>query len=95
MPWTPAQIPDLSGRLAIVTGANSGIGFHTARHLAEKGAEVILACRNMAKAEDALERIRQGHASARVQHQRSTSPSWRAWRPSPNGPWLHSPESTC
>ena len=67
MPWTPAQIPDLSGRLAIVTGANSGIGFHTARHLAEKGAEVILACRNMAKAEDALERIRQGHASARVQ----------------------------
>ena len=63
MPWTPAQIPDLSGRLAIVTGANSGIGFHTARHLAEKGAEVILACRNMTKAEDALERIAEDPAA--------------------------------
>lgn len=66
MPWTPAQIPDLTGRVAIVTGANSGIGFHTARHLAEKGADVILACRNLSKAEDALGRIQEGFPDARV-----------------------------
>lgn len=66
MPWTPAQIPDQTGRVAIVTGANSGIGFHTARHLAEKGAEVVLACRNMTKAADAVERIRSGCPGAQV-----------------------------
>ena len=66
MPWTPAQIPDQTGRVAIVTGANSGIGFHTARHLAQRGAEVILACRNMSKAESAIGRIREGCPTAAV-----------------------------
>ena len=37
--WTAADIPDLQGRRAIVTGANSGIGFHTALELARRGAE--------------------------------------------------------
>ncbi len=58
MPWTPDDISDQTGRIAIVTGANSGIGFHTAAHLAAKGATVLLACRNTEKANAARERIR-------------------------------------
>jgi len=44
--WTEKDLPDLSGTTAVVTGANSGIGFHTAKHLAAHGATVVLACRN-------------------------------------------------
>lgn len=55
---------DLSGRRMIVTGANTGIGFETARALAAAGAKVILACRDGAKASDAVARIRAAHADA-------------------------------
>lgn len=64
--WTFQDIPDQSGRTAIVTGANTGIGFETARMLALKGAEVVLACRNLEKGQAALERIRNEKASARL-----------------------------
>jgi len=51
-------MPDQSGRIAIVTGANSGIGYETARALAHKGATAIIACRSRQKGTDAAERIR-------------------------------------
>jgi NAD(P)-dependent dehydrogenase (short-subunit alcohol dehydrogenase family) len=55
--WTADRIPEQSGRLAVVTGANSGLGLITARELARKGARVVLACRNTEKGADALRQI--------------------------------------
>ena len=45
--WDATRLPDLSGRTVIVTGANSGIGFHTTKQLAARGARVVMACRNV------------------------------------------------
>jgi protochlorophyllide reductase len=55
--WTSNDIPDLHGRIAIVTGANSGLGFETTRALAAKGAHVVMACRSLDKGRKALEEI--------------------------------------
>ena len=55
--WTAEKIPDQDGTLAIVTGANSGLGLITATELARHGADVVLACRNVDKGADAAEEI--------------------------------------
>lgn len=52
--WVPADIPSQTGRRFIITGANSGIGYHAALQLARKGAHVTLACRDAQKGEAAL-----------------------------------------
>ena len=55
--WDATAMPDQTGRVAIVTGANSGIGFETAKESAKKGATVVMACRNQAKGEAAADAI--------------------------------------
>ena len=65
--WTFDKIPDQHGRRAIVTGANTGIGYETALALARKGAHVILACRNPTKGEDALARMRADAPEATIE----------------------------
>lgn len=66
MKWTAAQLPDLTGRTAVVTGANSGIGWCTARALAAHGARVVLACRDVERGKLAADRIRSGVPSAEL-----------------------------
>lgn len=56
--WTTADMPDLTGKVIIVTGANSGIGYEAAQEFARKGAKTILACRSLDKAQAALAKIR-------------------------------------
>jgi NAD(P)-dependent dehydrogenase (short-subunit alcohol dehydrogenase family) len=58
MSWTLAAIPSLAGRTAVVTGANGGLGFQTARVLARRGALVVIAARSPDRAHEAAERIR-------------------------------------
>ena len=64
--WTTADIPDQSDRVAVVTGANSGLGYHVALALAVAGAEVVLACRSIGKAESARASIRAVSPAASV-----------------------------
>ncbi|WP_328871210.1 oxidoreductase [Streptomyces sp. NBC_00287] len=55
--WNSTDIPDLTGRVAVVTGVNSGIGYVTARELARKGAKVVLACRSERRGTEAGDRM--------------------------------------
>src|SRR6201982_2765746 len=55
--WTAADIPDQTGRVAVITGANTGLGYETALALAAHGAHVLLAVRNLDKGKDAAARI--------------------------------------
>jgi NAD(P)-dependent dehydrogenase (short-subunit alcohol dehydrogenase family) len=65
--WSADDIPDQTGKVAIVTGANSGIGYETALVLAQKGATVVMACRSLPKAEVAADEIRQANPSGSVE----------------------------
>ena len=58
MAWTAAKIPDQTGRVAVVTGANGGLGLEVARELARRGGQVVMAARDQAKAEAAVASIR-------------------------------------
>lgn len=62
--WTSKNIASLTGRNALVTGANSGLGLETARGLARAGATVFMGCRNADKAEQAMASIKQDHPEA-------------------------------
>ena len=64
MSWSVADVPDLSGRVAVVTGANGGLGLETARVLAGAGAHVVMAARDQAKATAAQADIRAGIPTA-------------------------------
>jgi NAD(P)-dependent dehydrogenase (short-subunit alcohol dehydrogenase family) len=67
MPWTAADIPDQHDRIAVVTGANSGIGLVAARELARAGAQVVMACRDTSKADTAAQAIRRDVPGAAVE----------------------------
>lgn len=62
--WTESDIPDQTGRVALVTGANTGLGYDTARALAERGASVVLAVRDVDKGEMARKRILEAEPDA-------------------------------
>lgn len=66
MGWSRADIPDLSGKVAVVTGANGGLGLETADALAAKGAHVLMAVRDQDKAAAAVDRIRAATPGARL-----------------------------
>jgi NAD(P)-dependent dehydrogenase (short-subunit alcohol dehydrogenase family) len=67
MSWTLADMPDQHGRTAVVTGANGGLGYETALALAAKGAHVVVAARDRAKAERAIESLRAAVPDASVE----------------------------
>jgi len=64
--WTEADVPPQDGRVAVVTGSNTGLGYEVARVLAGRGATVVLACRDVAKAESAADRILAASPQAHV-----------------------------
>jgi NAD(P)-dependent dehydrogenase (short-subunit alcohol dehydrogenase family) len=84
--WKATQLPDLSGRTAVVTGANSGIGFHAAKALAAHGSRVVLACRNVQSGEAAAAAIGAGDAVRVAQLDLASAASVRAFAESWSGP---------
>ncbi|MEM6283550.1 MAG: oxidoreductase [Chloroflexota bacterium] len=55
--WTAQDIPDLTGKVIVITGANSGLGYESTAAFAAKGATIVMACRNMTKAENARQEL--------------------------------------
>jgi NAD(P)-dependent dehydrogenase (short-subunit alcohol dehydrogenase family) len=70
MKWTASDVPDQTGRVVVITGANTGIGYQTAAVLADRGASVVLAVRDLDKGREAATRIAAGNPRARVTLQR-------------------------
>ena len=68
--WTTADIPDQTGRVAVITGSNTGLGYETAAALADRGAHVVLAVRNLDKGKDAATLISRRNPGASVALQR-------------------------
>jgi len=66
MRWTAADVPDQTGRVAVITGANTGIGFEAAAVLADRGARVVVAVRDLDKGRDAARRITAANPRAHV-----------------------------
>lgn len=64
--WTTANIPDMASKVIIITGANSGIGYEAARALARQNAQVVIACRNLDKGNNAYRQIREEFPEAAV-----------------------------
>lgn len=62
--WMLEDMPELSGRTVVVTGANSGLGLEATRAFAREGAHVVMACRDVATAEDARDEVRDAVAGA-------------------------------
>src|SRR4051795_2342252 len=65
--WKLTDMLPQDGLVAVVTGANSGLGLVTARHLAAAGAHVVLACRNAQRAQAALDQVRRAEPGASVE----------------------------
>lgn len=65
--WTVDNIPDLTGKVVIITGANSGLGLESTKAIAGKGATVVMACRSMTKAKEAMADVKRMHANAKVE----------------------------
>ncbi|WP_338728444.1 oxidoreductase [Haladaptatus sp. DJG-WS-42] len=65
--WEVARMPDQTGKTVVVTGANSGIGFETARAFAQKGAHVVLACRSVERGQTASDEITAAHPDASLE----------------------------
>jgi NAD(P)-dependent dehydrogenase (short-subunit alcohol dehydrogenase family) len=93
--WTAADVPDLHGWTVVITGANSGIGFEAAKALAERGATVVLACRDTDRAGLAADRIRADAPNADIRITELDLASLAQYEPRPNdfGPTI--PGSTC
>ncbi|MEM6293732.1 MAG: oxidoreductase [Myxococcota bacterium] len=67
MSWTEANIPDLTGKTIVVTGANSGLGLETTRLLSRRGAHIVMACRTQRKAEAAMQDVRNSNPDAKLE----------------------------
>ena len=67
MSWNTDNIPDLTGKTAVVTGANGGLGFETAKQLAAGGAHVVMAARHQPKAQAAFDQIKEAYPAASIE----------------------------
>ncbi len=65
--WTQNDMPDMTGKVVVITGANSGLGLASTKAIAAKGATVVMACRNMTKAEQAKAEVLAENASAKLE----------------------------